>query len=245
MRNWGLKIGLFLLFMFCGFGCQPVLAAPHFTLTPSTGSFTNGNNFTVTIAVDSGTEKSSALDVWGIFDSAKLEVVSIVKAANPAFSFELLQNIYNTTGKFDFSCTPTEMINFEDKVLTGDLVVVTFKAKSTGVASVAFSCTAGSTVDSNIFKASGIDVIDCTANQSGSYTIVAAAGTTTTVTTAPTPTTATTTTATTSTTTSSATATPTPTAVTQLPKAGGAASTLGLIVFGAVSVLGAFFLRIL
>lgn len=233
MYKLGFKIGLslFLLFMMCGVGCRAVLAAPHLTLSPTTGSFTNGSNFTVAIGVDSGTEKSSAVDVWGTFDNTRLEIVSIVKASTPAFAFDMTPHIFNDTGKFDFSCASSEVSGLEDKVITGDLAVVTFKTKAVGVASMGFSCTSGSSIDSNIFKSSGVDVIDCATNQSGSYTITASTGESTAT---ATPTTSATTTA-----------TPTTKVTTELPKTGGIASTLGLVIFGGISVLGALFLRIL
>jgi LPXTG-motif cell wall-anchored protein len=228
MRKSKLFIIIFLLLAVfsLGKGAYAVNAAPHLTFSPSTGSYNNGDTFTVTIGVDSDAENSNAVDVWGTFDSAKLDVVSIAKSSNPVFPFEMQPHYDNTTGKFDFSCSPTEMSNLEIKPIKGELAVITFKAKAAGNASVNFTCSSGSTIDSNIFNATGSDVISCPTNASGSYTINAAVGGNEDSGNTPTGTTATTTSS-------------------ELPKTGNIGSTVGLIAFGLVSVVGAFFLRFL
>lgn len=206
---------------------QPALAAgPLLKLSPSTGTYTNGSTFTVTMGVDSGTEKSQGVDAWMTFNSGLLEVQSIETASSPAFSFALGKNIYNDTGKFDISCSSTDMSTYGATVLNGDLVVITFRAKSTGTANVNFSCTAGSTTDSNIFNMSAMDVINCASNVNGTYTIDSSSGTT------------------------DPTATPTSTTTTtsddeELPQTGGVGTTVGLLIFGLVGVLSSLALRFL
>lgn len=209
---------------------RPAYAAgPMLKFTPSSGTYTNGSTFQVTLGVDSGTEKSQGVDAWVTFDSNLLEVVSIETAPTPAFSFALGKNIYNDTGKFDISCSSTDMGTYEAKTLLGDLVVVTFRAKTTGTANVNFSCTAGSTIDSNIFNMSASDVINCALNQNGVYTIQAGGGTT-----------------------ADPTATPTPTTSggdtsndEELPQTGVVETTVALLVFGLVGVLASLALRFL
>jgi len=232
-----------------------ISAAPRLTLTPVTGSYTNGSEFKVSIGVNSDGEKSSAVDVWTTFDKARLEVVSIEKAANPPFDFDMTPKINNTAGTFEFSCASKNMNAFEDTVITGELAVVTFKAKSTGTAALNFTCSPGSTTDSNIFNSDINDVISCSANSVGSYTITAGSSSTTvtptptkatTVTPTPTTTTNTTVTPTSTTTTSSSSTTLTPTnATTSLPQTGAVGSTVGLIIFGAISLASALFLKLL
>jgi hypothetical protein len=220
------KILAFVLVMFGLLTVRPVLAAgPMLKLSPSSGTYTNGSTFTVTMGVDSGTEKSQGVDAWVTFDASKLEVVSIEKAANPAFAFALGKNIYNDTGKFDVSCTSTDTGTYEATVLSGDLVVITFKAKATGTANVNFTCSAGSTIDSNIFNMSANDVINCASNVGGVYTINDGGSGSTDPTAAPT---------TAATTTSE-----------ELPQTGGVGTTIGLLIFGIVGVLSSLALRFL
>jgi hypothetical protein len=231
---------IFALF-FMVMGINAVEAAPRLTLTPVSGDYTKDSTFTVSIGVNSETEKSSAVDVWATFDAAKLEVVQIVKSANPPFPFEMTPRIDNVNGNFDFSCASTNMSAFDDVVINGELAIVTFKAKDLGTANLNFTCTEGSTIDSNIFNSEINDVISCTANSSGSYTITAGTGGETSTPT-PTPTTST------STNTSTSTPTPTSTSTTttsELPQTGGIGSTVGLIVFGVISVASALFLKFL
>ena len=118
-----------------------VAAAPRLTLTPVSGSYTNGSTFTVSVGVNSDGEKSSAVDVWATFDKAKLEVVSIVKSTTPPFAFEMTPRIDNTAGTFEFSCVSTNMSAFDDAVINGELAVVTFKTKAVGTAALNFTCT--------------------------------------------------------------------------------------------------------
>ena len=224
-----------------------ISAAPRLTLTPVTGSYTNGSEFKVSIGVNSDGEKSSAVDVWATFDKAKLEVVSIDKAANPPFDFDMTPKINNTAGTFEFSCASKNMNAFEDTVITGELAVVTFKAKATGTAALNFTCSPGSTTDSNIFNSDINDVISCSANSVGSYTITAGSSSTTvtpTTVTTVTPTVTATPTSTTTTSSSSTTLTPT-NATTSLPQTGAVGSTVGLIIFGAISLASALFLKLL
>lgn len=205
---------------------KPVMASgPYLKFSPSTGTYTNGSTFTVTIGVDSGSEKSQAVDAWVTFDSSKLEVESIDTASSPAFSFSLGKNIYNSSGKFDISLASTDMSTYNATVISGDLVTVTFKALSTGTVNVNFSCTSGSTTDSNIFNVSSSDVINCASNINGTYTITDSSSS--------------------SSSSSSSTSTPTPTTASTLPKTGNIGTTVGLMVFAVVGVLSSLALRFL
>lgn len=205
----------------------PVMAAgPMLKFVPSSGSYTNGSNFTVTIGVDSGIEKVQAVDVWATFDTAKLEVVSVIKATNPAFDFNMgAANIDIAGGKFDVTFSSSAgAAAFEAKAVSGDLAVVTFKAKANGTANVNFTCTAGSYIDSNIFNISTNEVIDCPSNINGVYTITDGG------TNNPNPT---------------AVPTAVPTTGTELPKTGTVETTIALMVFGFVSLLSSLALKFL
>jgi len=220
MRNKILAPFLWLI-LFGILSTKSALAAAHLTLTPSSKTVSNGEEFTVMVGVDSGTETSTAVDAWGSFDATRLEIISIVMADTPAFPFTASPNIYNDTGKFDFSCASTDMSSFEDKIINGDLMKITFKAKATGLATVTFTCQSGSTIDSNIIKTTGEDIIDCASNQSGSYTIEASIG-------GDDDTTTTTTTTTTS---------------TELPQSGGFETTMLMMVLGVLGMAGAVFFK--
>ena len=221
------KIFCLVLVVFSFWAAKPVVAAgPMLKFVPSSGSYANGSNFTVTIGVDSGTEKVQAIDVWATFDTAKLEVVSVVKATNPAFDFNMgAANINEAAGKFDITFSPSAGgAAFEATVVSGDLAIVTFKAKATGTANVNFTCAAGSSIDSNIFNLATNDVIDCASNINGEYTITDGG------TSDPSPT---------------ATPTTAPTTTTELPKTGTVEMTIGLIIFGFVSILSSLALKFL
>lgn len=204
--------------------------SPRLTLTPISDSYANGTEFKVAVGVNSDGEKSSAVDVWATFDKAKLEIIGITKSTNPPYTFEMTPVYDNNAGTFQFSCVSTNMSAFDDKAIVGELAVITFKAKNTGTAALNFTCNSGSTTDSNIFNSDVNDVINCSSNSVGSYTITgSSSSSTSTSTPTPTPTTVSTNTTTT----------------TSLPQTGAIGSTIGLVVFGAISLASALFLKFL
>jgi hypothetical protein len=210
---------------------RAVNAVAKLTLSPTSGSYSVDDTFKVTVGVDSGTETAGAVDGVGTYDSAKLELTDISQASDLVFvsggSLGACSTKKDAVGKFSFTCYSNDSV--DDKVIKGNLVVLTFRAKTTGTANVSFTCANGSTTDSNIIKsATATDIITCSSNDSGSYTIDASSDGDSSGeedTTEPTAT---------RTTTSS-----------ELPKTGGIGSTIGLISFGLVSVLGALFLKFL
>lgn len=209
-----------------------VVATPHFTLNPSSGTQTVGQNFTVTMGIDSDTEKVVGVDLKASFDSSKLEVVSIDKATNIPdtgylFSYTSGQAIiHNDTGVFEVTLTPLNQSVLVGPIAKHDLLVVTFKPKAAGTATFNYTCTAGSVVETNIISSAGTDVVDCTTNQSGSYTINAGSG------------------GDSGSVAATATPTLTPTTdTTSLPKTGGIANTVALIVLGISSIGAALYFR--
>lgn len=223
----GKVLTLILAMGLMGVSAKGVLAGPHMTLTPTSGTFTNGSTFTVTVGVDSGTEKVIAMDVVMSFDAAKLEISSVTKASNSVFDFSFDANtpiIRNETGKMEITLAPKNMSVYSGEVANGPLLTINFKAKAVGTASVNFTCQAGQVNETNIINQSSVDVIDCGANQSGSYVIQAGSGGDN----------------------ETPTATPTvraPTSTGALPQTGVMDSMIGLTVFGLVSVISAFLLR--
>lgn len=217
---------LFAVLLLLATQAKAVLAGPMLKLTSPTGSYENGSTFKVTIGVDSGTAKSMAVDAFMTFDASKLEVSSIdaVGTGTTAFVFSMGKNIFNADGKMDMSFNPTgDAVLSDSTAIKGDLAVITFKAKGTGTAEVKFTCTAGSTIDTNIFDTTGNDVIDCASSINGSYTITAGAGGSTAV-----PTTVV----------NNVTTVPG-----ELPRTGGFETTLGLMIFGIVGALAGVALK--
>ena len=154
---------------------KPVGAwAAYYTLTPSSGSYASGTEFTVDLGINPATDKVLAADVLGTFDSSKLELVSIVAKGtvfsvdNPTFS--------NTAGTFSAMLTPASGDPYSASSTTVDVATLTFKPIAAGSATVNLTCAAGSFDDSNIFNESSEDIITCASNQSGIYTITAVGG---------------------------------------------------------------------
>ncbi len=231
MRKAALLINfVFILLLLTASSVKAVMASPHLSLSPSSGTYSVNGTFSVTVNVDSAGEVVGGVDGVGTYDSARLELTSATKASNMVF--EATDGGGNcsintaTTGKFSFTCYSNDSLT--DTAVTGSLIVLNFKAKTTGTAAVAFTCASGSTTDSNIVKTSTSgDIIVCGENVNGSYTINESSSssddgsddTDTTV-------------------------TNTPTSAT-LPQTGTVGITLGLVAFGLVTVLSAVFLKFL
>jgi LPXTG-motif cell wall-anchored protein len=211
----------FILLMLFASSVKAAVASPHLSLSPSNGNYSVDDTFTVTVNVDSASEVVGGVDGVGTYDSSKLELTSASKASGMVFESTdgggSCSINTSTAGKFSFTCYSNDSLS--DKAVSGSLVVLNFKAISTGTAAVSFTCTSGSTTDSNIVKTSTSgDVIVCGENVNGSYVIGESDG--------------------------DSTETNTPTSST-LPKTGSVSTTLGLVAFGAVSLLSAVFLKFL
>jgi len=209
---------------------RAVEAVGFFILFPAVGTYDQGSDFSVLLGANSGGEAVVGIDVVGSFDATKLELTGISKidTAN-VYQFmsysESLVTIDNAAGTFAVTLTPVGSI-YEGQAVDEVFLRLSFKAKAAGVASVNFTCNAGAVTESNIINQNALDVVECASNQSGSYTINASGGDDgggDTV------------------------ETPTPTTSTsggdELPQTGSVAQTLGMVVFGVVSVLGALMLK--
>ncbi len=211
-------------------------AAPHFTLNPASDNETLNQNFDVIIGVDSGTEKVVGMDIVATFDASKLEIVDVQKGNIPAgegyFQFDFnpaLPKFDNTAGTFSINLSPISTSIYEGPVAKQELLKITFKPKATGVATLNYTCQAGSLLETNIIQASTVqDVVDCASNQGGSYTIATGTGGDNTTTT--------------TTTTTVTTVAPTSAPAT-LPQTGGVMDTILLLVLGVSSMFGAVFLK--
>jgi LPXTG-motif cell wall-anchored protein len=206
------------------------LAVPHFTLSPASGSQTVGQDFSVVMGVDSDTEKVVGIDIKASFDSSKFEVVSIEKGVIPddgyQFSYTSGQAIiHNDTGVFEVTLTPLNQSVLVGPVAKHELLKITFRPKATGTATLNYTCLPGSVVETNIISQTGTDVVDCNANQSGSYTIGSGTG----VENDP----------------PAATATLVPSGSSSLPQTGAVENTLILLGLGLASVISAVYFGLL
>lgn len=215
--------------LFLVVSAKAVIAAPHLIMSPATGSYASGANFDVTIKIDSATNIVGGADVLLTYDSTKLDLVSVTKSTAMVFAGGDCSVQEVPAGTVYVNCYTTN--GSDDAAVSGDLLNLVFKGKAVGTAAASFTCVGTDTGDSNIGKG-GVDIISCGENVNGSYTITAGS--------ASTPATTQTTTTQTSTTVQ------TPTiARTTLPQTGGVATTVGLVIFGAISLLSALLLRFL
>lgn len=219
-------LSLIFIFAFLAVGVRAVEATSYLTVSPTSGNYSVNDTFTVILGVNSGSDVVSGVDGVGTYNSSVLDLTSIEQA--DSMVFESVEGGGACTvkneedGKFSFACYANQ--SYGDKAVNGALVKLTFKALTTGTGTLNYTCSSGSTSDSNIVGSSTInDIITCSSNQSGSYTIGSSSGSTSTST--PTPATSTTT--------------------TTLPKTGNTAVTVGLVAFGLISLISAAFLKFL
>lgn len=213
-----------------GVNAKSVMAGAKLYLDPSSGARSLNESFTVTVNVDSAGESVGGVDVIGTYDSSRLELVSVSKASNMVFdnvdgggTCSIIDS--SDDGKFSFSCNANSAVGSGS--VNGDLAVLSFKAKATGTATVNFTCSGTSTVDSNIVKSStSADIISCTENGNGSYTINSSSSS--------------------NNDSSSSTSTNSDTSeTTELPQTGSVGVTVGLVSFGLISLVSAVFLKFL
>lgn len=156
---------LFLIMGLFG-GTQAAFAGARLYFEPASGSYENGSEFTVTVKIDTGGEEAMTTDVAINFDSSRLTVSQV---ANGGFFTGFDYILEADSGRlmiYSFSQQP-----LQTKSGTGDIAIITFKATGEGEAPVSLFCQAGGDTDSNIWDVQGNDLIDCSANGSGSYTI--------------------------------------------------------------------------
>lgn len=157
------------------------LAVSKVTFEPATVSVANGQNFEANIKIDTGTEVAASAFIVVSFDTSKLEYVSAIDAV-PTGGSKLIQTgyLYSTdtteigSGKLIVKVASTASTQYDQTAIVGIVSKVTFKAKTTGSATLSFVCTAGVlSGDTSIVKISGsgatssnVDLIDCSSNNS-------------------------------------------------------------------------------
>jgi LPXTG-motif cell wall-anchored protein len=230
-----------LVVLFLALAIKPVWAVePMMKLVPSSGTYTKDTSFEVMVAVDSGAVETMAIDVHLKFDPSKVEIVSAEPVTNLLNTLGLISigpTPDNTSGTFfdSFYINP-EMHPDEKATVSGNLLNIKFKPKIVGTINVDFNCTTGSDADSNIFDGTTTaDRINCLSNINGVYTITDGGTSDPNPTAVPT--------------TAPSSNDPDPTAVpaqsNELPQTGTVETTIGLIIFGIVSVLSSLALKFL
>lgn len=226
-----MKIKIFLafglIFLLTG---KPALATdPHLFLTPNSGNYSQ--SFNVEIKVDTGGQAAGGVDVHLEFPKNLLKIERVTKGE--AFT-EVFSSIKNDEGKLRINAYfPYSEAGRSFNGSNGLVATINFSPLGTGRATVNFSCTPESTIESNIVEKIDVkDIIVCSANVNGDYNVSGGSrGTTPT----PTPTRSAGTTPTPTPTTTSAGTTPTPTPT--VPVSGSTAQTVGLIGLGILTLL--------
>ncbi len=223
MKKKVLLLDVFLIaILFFGVGVRAVVAGPHLSFSPSTGTYKVGQEFDVIVKMDSGGVVIPGNDGVGTYDSSRLELLKIERSSPSVFDEGGTPGGCDvndsSVGKFSFGCFST----LDSNSNSGDVVVFSFKAKAVGTAKVEFQCVDGSTTDTNIWDESVNEVIVCSENKNGLYEIIEGSDSDP----EPDP-------------------DPDPEPSGELPQTGGFGATVGLILFGVVSVASAVFLRFL
>lgn len=202
-------------------------ADPHLFLSPASGSYSQ--KFDVEIKVNTGGQAVGGVDVHLEFPKNLLKIEKVTKGT--AFT-EVFSSIKNDEGKLRINAYfPFTEAGKSYNGTDGLIATINFNPLGTGTAAVNFVCTPGSTTESNIVeKISVKDIIVCSANINGSYSLTS--GETIQATSTPTPT-PTSTTSDESTTTSTGTPTPTPI----VPATGSVAQTFGIVGLGILTIL--------
>ena len=128
-------LGLILLFS-TSFAVPLEAGSATLFLMPSMGTYSIGNTFSVSVKINTGGQAINAADAILIFDSAKLEVKSISRTGS-IFTLWVQEPIFsNSAGTISFA-GGTQSPGFTGS--SGTLVAITFKALTSGTASITFS----------------------------------------------------------------------------------------------------------
>jgi len=171
MKLKGAFIGLLFLFLLAK---NPILAVdPHLFLSPASGSYSG--KFDVEIRVNTGGQAVGGVDILLEFPKNLLKIEKVTKGN--AFP-EVFSSIKNDEGKLRINAYfPFTQAGSSYNGTNGLIATVNFNPLASGTAAVNFLCTPGSTTDSNIVeKISITDIIVCSSNINGSYSLSPSAG---------------------------------------------------------------------
>lgn len=152
---------LFLLFVGAFLHTYTAFAA-DVVLSPSTGSYTTGQTFTVTIQANPNGDSVNAVESTLSYDPSLLSVVSVSKTGSVFSLWTTEPTFSNSAGTIEFGGgSPSPF------TASSPLVVVTFRAVAPGTATVSFDSASALAADGL-----GTDVLE--SSPSGTYTIAEA-----------------------------------------------------------------------
>lgn len=170
MKKFFLVLGL----MFVLLSFVKVASAATLTLSPSSGSYTAGQIFTVDVNLDTAGQAIDGLDLYFLrYNSSILEVqdsnssiFGIQIKAGALMAQTLTNTVDPANGKITFSQVTSSGTTYNG---SGKLATISFKAIANGTSAVAFDFTLGSTSDTNV-AGGGTDKLTSVSNASFSVT---------------------------------------------------------------------------
>jgi len=150
-------------------------AAASLSLSPTSQSVARDQTFNVNLTLNTGGASTTGCDVILTFNPQILKVESVSFGANPLFSTTNRQTIDNTNGKLTLNSDVVSAAFAYSG--TGTLATITFKGLATGSSAVSFNCTGGTDnhADTNVWDTQSQDIVNCSANIGGTYTITSGA----------------------------------------------------------------------
>lgn len=131
-----LVVVLGFVFFFLNSAGEAKAASASLYLTPSTGTYTVGNTFSVQVKINSGEAAVNAGDGTLVFNPDKLEVKNISKT-NSVFSLWVQEPVFsNSVGTINFAGGKPSP-GFSGAA--GTVITITFKAKTSGKADLTFA----------------------------------------------------------------------------------------------------------
>jgi len=163
------KIILFLISLALFLTLASPVKAAHFNLEPQTGEYTQEEEFSVKVNLDTVDQDVSGIDLIFSFNQDLLEVKTV--DFNNLFTLNDSQ-LDNSQGRLKIYST----MNSSTASYRGSdrLVTLKVRTKKEGEAKLTFVCQSGQTGDdTNIWKKGGGDIVDCGALKEGVYKIKA------------------------------------------------------------------------
>ncbi len=149
-------------------------AAASLSLSPTSGSIAAGGTLSIGVMLDTGGAATTGVDAVITFNPQVLQVAT----TNPVVPGSLFRDqpaptIDNTTGKLilHYGVTSTAYAYTSQPGTPGLLATINFTGRTAGTSAVTFTCSPSTTQgDTNVWS-SGSDIVNCSANTGGSYTV--------------------------------------------------------------------------
>ncbi len=165
---------IIMLFILNWGGEEALAAGPHLFLSPASGNYFH--DFNIEVRIDTGGQEVGGADIYLEFPKNMLRATEVTEGTT--FS-QIFSSINNEEGGVRISA----YFSYADsgRVYNGAdglIAVVNFLPLSlSGSALLTFKCSAGSTADSNIIEnTTSRDIIVCSENNRGSYSLSMSAG---------------------------------------------------------------------